>query len=127
KVRNQSGTTSTVFTDSGNDSALGWQTASINLTSYAGQSNLAVIFEFATDEAFVANLPAGAWIDDVKLVADTSGDPPPAVSSGLWIWANPFGDDSINANIASASEYDVYAFQPDISGSYVISTIGSLD
>src|SRR5213075_2286081 len=74
-----------------------------------------------------ANLPAGAWIDDVKLVADTSGDPPPAVSSGLWIWANPFGDDSINANIASASEYDVYAFQPDISGSYVISTIGSLD
>jgi len=57
------------------------------------------------------------------------GDPPASVApgSGGWIWANQNGDFSGSASISSGAEVDVYAFMPNVTGSYVISTAGSLD
>src|SRR4029079_14858211 len=58
-----------------------------------------------------------------------AGDPPATVTpgSGIWIFGNQFGDTNIGESIASAAEFDVFAFMPDVSGSYTISTSGALD
>jgi len=58
-----------------------------------------------------------------------NGDPLASVTpgGGGWIWANQNGDFSGSASISSGTEVDVYAFMPDVTGNYVISTGGSLD
>jgi hypothetical protein len=82
-VRSQSGVWSNVLTDSGDDSALGWQTRTINLNSYAGQSNIYISFDFISDGSVVPAAPAGVWVDDVVLDAT-------AVQAGIRVSnANP--------------------------------------
>jgi hypothetical protein len=71
-------------------------------------------------DAFVAKL---AGLGDV-------GDPPASITpgNGTWIRPNPldtFSDD--RCSISTGALYDVYAFMPDVTGSYSISTGGALD
>ncbi len=78
-----SGNWSKVFSASGNQSASGWQSESIDLSAYAGQTWLAISFDFDSDSSAVPSGAAGAWIDDVALTATTAlPDLTPAAQSG---------------------------------------------
>jgi hypothetical protein len=69
-VRNSSGVwSSALFTDSGDKSASGWISKSINLSAYAGQSGLYVQFKFDSDTSVVPASPSGVWLDDISLIA----------------------------------------------------------
>jgi len=56
KALSQAGTWTTIFEDSGNDGSLGWQSRTINLDSYAGQTGVTISFEFTSGASIV---PAG--------------------------------------------------------------------
>jgi hypothetical protein len=66
-VKSQSGVWSNLLTLSGSFSS--WTTKTIDLGSYAGQSNLTISFDFVSDSTFVPTGVAGIWIDDVLLEA----------------------------------------------------------
>src|SRR6476660_5052811 len=59
------------------------------------------------------------------------GDPPQTLDlnnlQATWLFTNPFGDSVHADNIASASEYDVYAFNADVTDVFLISTSVSLN
>ena len=117
-----------LFSDSGAKQS--WNYKSLNLSSYAGQSSVTVQFEFTSDSSVVAAGAAGVWIDDILLDgAGATGDPPASIvpGGGTWVWPNPFGDAHRSGNIATATQYDTYAFMPDVDGNYAISTGGALD
>lgn len=61
------------FTDSGNDSSAGWQSRSLNLNAYAGQTGLYIQFLFRSDGRTVNASPSGVWVDEVSLVASAAG------------------------------------------------------
>lgn len=58
-----------------------------------------------------------------------AGTPPASIApgSGSWVILDPFGDLEIDGSIGSGTELDVYAFNTPRSGSYTITTSGSLD
>ena len=68
-VRSQSGTWSNKLTLSGNRS--GWQTQTINLDQYAGQTGIIISFDFVSNGSVVQPGDGGVWVDDVALIADT--------------------------------------------------------
>src|SRR5207244_267148 len=47
--------------------------------------------------------------------------------TGQRIWTNPFGDFRRAGSVDSVSDVDLFAFNPVVSGSYVISTTQPLD
>ncbi|TWT41977.1 hypothetical protein RAS1_31030 [Phycisphaerae bacterium RAS1] len=66
-IRSQSGSWSNLLTICGSSS--GWQTRTLNLDQYAGQTGLIVGFDFVSDDSVVPDGAAGVWIDDVSLTA----------------------------------------------------------
>ncbi len=73
-VRSQSGTWANRMTISGDQSSLGWQTKTINMTPYAGQTGLIVSFDFVSNSTGVRAGVAGVWVDDVSLIAEALPD-----------------------------------------------------
>ena len=71
-VRNQSGTWANLMTISGNQSGSGWQTKTLSMNQYAGQTGLIVSLDFVSDASYVPSGAAGVWVDDVLLTASTS-------------------------------------------------------
>lgn len=57
------------------------------------------------------------------------GDPPASVTpgTGYWLVADPFGNVSLSDTISAGNQVNLYAFIPDATGTYTISTTGSLD
>src|SRR5688572_2221510 len=72
----------TVFSESGNFASAGWRKKSIDLSAFAGKSDLDVEFRFESD-ASVTNDNGGVWIDEAKLVGD-SVIPPASISGKLF-------------------------------------------
>jgi hypothetical protein len=109
-------------------SSNGWQTASIDLSQFRGQNGVDIHFEFKSDDSVVEPAPSGVWVDDVVLLADETGDPPPQIfPNGEWLWANQFGDLAHNDDISSASDYDIFAYMPEVAGSHNFSTGTGID
>jgi hypothetical protein len=81
RVKDQSGTWHEVYSDSGNDSALGWQSPSIDLSAYAGQTGLTIQYRFDADAGTVSTAPSGVWVDDVLMTAEA---PPAPDLVGSW-------------------------------------------
>jgi hypothetical protein len=52
----------------------GWQTKTLNMNEFCGQSNLIIGFDFVSDGSIVPSGDAGVWIDDVSLVAQALPD-----------------------------------------------------
>jgi protocatechuate 3,4-dioxygenase beta subunit len=65
------GSTKQLFRDSGDDRASGWQAKTIDLSAYAGRTDLGVEFRFDSDHTVARAAPSGVWVDDVRLTADT--------------------------------------------------------
>ena len=72
-ARNQSGSWAVLKTISGNSS--GWQTATVPMDSYAGQTGVIISFDFISDVNVVPTGAAGAWIDEVSLTATANRSP----------------------------------------------------
>ncbi|MCX5683817.1 MAG: hypothetical protein NT049_09045, partial [Planctomycetota bacterium] len=88
-VKDQSGVWhNKVFFDSGDDSALGWQTKTVDLSAYAGQNNLTIQFRFDSDTSYVPPAPSGVWVDEISLIGnplpDLSGYDCYAPASAFW-------------------------------------------
>src|SRR3954470_21890866 len=70
-------------------------------------------------------------LESRTLLAAGIGDPPQTLDlNGLqftWLTTNPFGDIVHNDRIDSAAEYDVYEFNADVVGFFLISTTGPLN
>jgi len=81
-VRSQSGTWANLMTISGNQSASGWQTKTINMDAYAGQTGLIISFDFVSDGSVVPSGVAGVWVDDVNLAA-VANDPNDQISEAI--------------------------------------------
>ena len=77
-----------MFRDSGDKSAQGWQTKSVDLSAYAGQSSVTVQFCFKSNQTIVPAAPSGVWLDEVSLLGNTQPDLTAAdfsvPSSGFW-------------------------------------------
>lgn len=58
---------SQVWSDSGKKQS--WNSQSINLSAYAGQSSVTVRFEFSSDSSIVPTGDSGAYLDDITLTA----------------------------------------------------------
>jgi len=71
-VRNSSGAWKNHMAISGNSS--GWQTRTINLNEYVGQTGLYISFDFTSDASVIPSGDAGVWIDDVVLTATPKVD-----------------------------------------------------
>jgi|GEM_PF-5991658 len=72
-VRDDAGTWWNIFRDSGSRSS--WQTKSISLGRFAGDSNVMISFDFISDGMVVPAAPSGVWLDNVSVVADTELGP----------------------------------------------------
>jgi len=86
-VRNQSGTWANLMTISGNQSGSGWQTKTLSMNQYAGQTGLIVSLDFVSDASYVPSGAAGVWVDDVKLTGNGGaqwGDNYAKAYSGSW-------------------------------------------
>jgi hypothetical protein len=70
-IDNQAGSTKQLFKDSGDDRSVGWQAKTIDLSAYAGRSDLGIEFRFDSDHTVARAAPSGVWVDDVRLNADT--------------------------------------------------------
>ena len=70
-----SGTRTAVYRDSGDDTALGWQARTIDLSAFAGRTGLDLEFRFESDRSVINEAASGVWVDDVKLTADTAAPP----------------------------------------------------
>jgi hypothetical protein len=70
-VRSQSGTWTNLLTISGTSGIPStWNTRTISLNSYAGQSNIIISFDFVSDVDTVPSGAAGVWVDEVLLAAE---------------------------------------------------------
>ena len=129
KVGNQGGPLTQVLALTGDQSAAGWQVRNVSLNSFIGQSNLTISFEFASDQDVTNPAPSGVWIDHVQIIGGDPTNLPGSITPGTGqrIWTNPFGDIARNEAINPTSEVDLFAFNPDVSGSYIISTTQGLD
>lgn len=74
-----SGTRTTLFSESGNFASAGWRTKTLDLTDFAGKSNLSFEFQFQSDSS-VTQEGGGVWIDQLKITGDAA--PPPATITG---------------------------------------------
>ena len=63
--------TKTLFRDSGDDRPAGWQSKTIDLSTFAGRADLGIEFRFDSDHTVQRPAPSGVWVDDVRLSADT--------------------------------------------------------
>jgi hypothetical protein len=68
-IRLQDGSWVTPMNVSGNQSASGWQTKSIDLSSYCGQTGLFIQFRFDSNTSITSE---GVWVDDISLTASTT-------------------------------------------------------
>lgn len=60
-----------VFRDSGDERSAGWQARTVDLSAFAGRSNLGIEFRFDSDRTVTRDAPSGVWVDDVRLRGDT--------------------------------------------------------
>jgi hypothetical protein len=128
-ARDHFGNWSNLLVDSGAHGGLGWQHTQLDLSSYAGDNNVAIQFEFISDESGQAAQPAGVWVDNVVIEADAGGDPPDIIApgSGQWVWTNQKGELARPSSIDSGSDIDFWAIKNELSGSYDIFTTQPLD
>jgi hypothetical protein len=73
-VADAAGVRTTVFSESGNFASAGWRHKSLDLTPFAGKSDLDIEFRFNSD-ASVINEGGGVWVDEAKLTGDTTITP----------------------------------------------------
>src|SRR3954466_10545143 len=70
-------------------------------------------------------------LENRTLLAAGIGDPPQTLDLNnfqvTWLTTNPFGDIAHTDRIDSAAEYDVYEFNADVVGFFLISTTGPLN
>lgn len=105
-ARNQSGTWANLMTISGNQSGSGWQTRTINMDSYGGQTGLIISFDFVSDSSVVPSGVVGVWVDDVSLTASAIGN----------IQATLRNQNGVNAT-ASKTKFILYPGTVALSGS----------
>lgn len=103
-----SGTKTTLFRDSGNDSGQGWQTKTVDLSGFAGRTGLDLEFRFESDASVSAAPPSGAWIDDVKLTGNTVAPPG---SIGGTVFNDADGDRDLDTGESGLGGWVVYLDQ----------------
>lgn len=107
-VVDAAGVKTTLLRDSGDDTAAGWQTKSIDLTNFAGRSSLDIEFRFESDNSVMGEPPSGVWIDDVSLSADTTA--PPSAIEGT-VYNDVDGDRAHSVDEAGLAGWTVFLDQ----------------
>ncbi len=71
---------------SGNESAAGWQTRTLDMTPYAGMASVTIQFDFNSDASVVPNSPSGVWLDEVALTeGSVFGNAIGVFQNGSWL------------------------------------------
>jgi hypothetical protein len=89
-----------------------WNTNTIDLSSYAGQSNVTIRFEFTSDSSTVPSGDAGVWLDDISLTGDAvPSDPNDQISEAQYLGApTPSASLSAAGTIDAGTDVDMFSF-----------------